>query len=120
MGILDSGASSHFLLTDAHCTNIMTATESIKVQLLNGTQVKSSYTTELDTPQLPVKARKAHIVPGLATHSLVSVVKLCNAGCRVLTTDTDISCIVKIPSLPPINCRERTKTGLLLDASYNI
>ena len=34
-----------------------------------------------------------HIIPGLASHSLMSVVKLCNAGCEV--TFTKIDCQVK-------------------------
>jgi hypothetical protein len=32
---------------------------------------------------LPAAAQQAHIIPGLALHSLVSVVTLTNAGCKV-------------------------------------
>jgi hypothetical protein len=32
---------------------------------------------------LPVAAQQAHIIPGLALHSLVSVVTLTNGGCKV-------------------------------------
>jgi hypothetical protein len=32
---------------------------------------------------LPAAAQQAHIIPGLASHSLVSVVTLMNAGCKV-------------------------------------
>jgi len=40
----------------------------------------------LDLLDLPVAACLAHIIPGLASHSLISVVTLCNAGCDVLLT----------------------------------
>ena len=34
-------------------------------------------------PQLPRSARECHIIPDLASYSLISVVKLCEAGCEV-------------------------------------
>ena len=37
----------------------------------------------LGLPDLPIAARNGHIIPGLASNSLISVVVLCNAGCEV-------------------------------------
>jgi hypothetical protein len=41
---------------------------------------------------MPPPANKAYIVPGLKNHSLISVTKLCNAGCQVNFTENE--CIV--------------------------
>ena len=88
--ILDSGASSHFLLSTAPVLNKMVADRPLRVKFPNSDTVCSSHIAELDLPLLPSRGRVAHIVPGLASHSLVSVVKLCNAGCQV--DIRDISC----------------------------
>jgi hypothetical protein len=46
----------------------------------------------LDLPSLPSQACTAHIIPGLAAHSLLLVVTMCNAGCSV--TFTKIGCTI--------------------------
>ena len=84
--ILDSGATSNFLTTGAHVTNIQPTQTPIVARLPNGDKVRSTHTGTLDLPGLPSAARRAHIIPGLASHSLISVVTLCNAGCDVLFT----------------------------------
>jgi hypothetical protein len=38
----------------------------------------------LDIPSLPPGACAAHIIPGLALHSLISIVTMCNTGCTVI------------------------------------
>ena len=43
----------------------------------------STHECEIDNPNLPKAARKAHIVPGLAHTSLVSLKILIDAGCFV-------------------------------------
>ena len=91
--ILDSGATSHFLVTDAPVINIRPASNPLSVQIPNGQKVNSTHTCELNVPALPKQARLGHILPGLAAHSLLSVVKLCNAGCDVKLTKID--CTVK-------------------------
>ena len=80
--ILDSGASRHFLITSAPFQAKGRAMSTIQIRL------RSTHTYEMDIPQLPKEAILAHIVPVFADHSLVSVVKLCNSGCQVKTTDT--------------------------------
>jgi hypothetical protein len=84
--ILDSGATSHFLMTAAPMTNIHPTSKLIIAQLPNGKRVHSTHTCTLDIPALPASAQHAHIIPGLASHSLISIVTLCNAGCNVVFT----------------------------------
>ena len=90
--ILDSGATSHFLVVDAPADDVTVATNPISVRQPDGAKVQSSHTCNLKIPLLPKKARLAHIIPGLASHSLLSVVRLCNCGCTV--TFTKINCVV--------------------------
>jgi hypothetical protein len=42
--------------------------------------MKSSHTADLDIPELNAAASKAHVFPGMANHSLLSVGQLCDEG----------------------------------------
>jgi hypothetical protein len=42
--------------------------------------MESSHTAELDIPKLNAAASKAHVFPGMASHSLLSVGQLCDKG----------------------------------------
>jgi hypothetical protein len=42
--------------------------------------MESSYTADLDIPELNAAASKAHVFPGVSNHSLLSVRQLCNEG----------------------------------------
>ena len=84
--ILDSGVSSHFLVVGAPVTNKQVAVAPISVTLTDGDQLHSTHIGELDMPRLPKSARECHIIPDLASYSLISVVKLCEAGCEVSFT----------------------------------
>jgi hypothetical protein len=42
--------------------------------------MESSHTAELDIPELNAAASKAHVLPGMANHSLLSVGQLCDEG----------------------------------------
>ena len=110
--ILDSGASSHFLIPNARCINPKVATNPLRIRIPNGQTVTSSHTCLLDLPLLPKDARIAHIVPGMSGFSLISVVKLCNAGCQVKMTD--ISCQVTFRGKIVVTCSKCTRTGLWL------
>jgi hypothetical protein len=46
--------------------------------------MESSHTAELDIPELNDAASKAHVFPGMANHSLLSVGQLCNE-CYIVT-----------------------------------
>ena len=108
--ILDSGATSHFLVTKAPTRDRQIATSPLTVRLPDGAQVASTHTCTLDIPQLPQQARLGHMIPGLASHSLLSVVRLCNAGCEV--TFTKIECIVKHRGRVVLRGKKCTRTGL--------
>ena len=77
--ILDSGATSNFLTSTAPVTNIQPTTTPIVACLPNGEHMTSTHTCILDIPMLPAAAHQAHIIPNLASHSLILVVTLCNA-----------------------------------------
>jgi hypothetical protein len=50
------------------------------VRLPNGATMESSHTAELDIPKLNAAESKAHVLPGMANHSLLSVGQLCDEG----------------------------------------
>ncbi len=108
--ILNSGATSHFLTTNAPATNICAATVPLVACLLNGERVQSTHTCTLDLPKLPATARNAHIIPGLASHSLLSIVTMCNAGCTI--TFTKIGCSIVYHGRTVICGHKCTRTGL--------
>jgi hypothetical protein len=89
--IADTGASSHYLRPqDPHNTTGANKTP-ITVRLPNGTMLQS--TTEacqLALSQLPEQAREAHIMPGLTHSSLLSIGKLCDAGCKAIFTEHEV------------------------------
>jgi hypothetical protein len=84
--ILDSGVTSHFLTTNAPASNIIPASVPLIARLPNGDKVQLTHTCTLDLPDLLASARAAHIIPSLASHSLLSVVTMCNTGCTVTFT----------------------------------
>jgi len=108
--ILDSGTTSHFLTSMAPATNITPTTKPIVARLPNGERVTSTHTCTLDIPALPVAARLAHIIPNLASHSLISVVTLCNAGCNI--TFGKIGCTISYRGRTVLCANKCTRTGL--------
>jgi hypothetical protein len=83
---------SHFLTTNAPTSNIIPASVPLIARLPNNDKVQSTHTCTLNLPNLPAGTRAAHIIPSLASHSLLSVVTMCNAGCTV--TFTKINCTI--------------------------
>ena len=81
--ILDSGASSHFLIVGAPLLHKRRAANPIIVTVANGERVQSTHDGFLDISGLPPRARCAHVIPGIK-HSLLSIVQLCNAGCEIV------------------------------------
>ena len=55
--ILDSGATSHFLVTTAPITNITPVSNPLAVKLPYGACVSSTHTFKLTLPQLPTRSR---------------------------------------------------------------
>ena len=101
--ILYSGATSHYIINTAPVCKEIPDVSPITVTLPDGTRASSTHECKLALPQLPAAARFGHILPSLASHSLLSVVKLCNAGCHV--------------SFENITCKVRFRGRLLLSGS---
>jgi len=68
------------------------------------------HTCRLAIPELPDVARIGDIIPGLVSHSLLSVVKLCNAGWKLAFSE--IECIVKYRGRVVLKDHKCSKTGL--------
>jgi hypothetical protein len=88
--ILDSGCTGHYLKVTAPVTNKKLAVTPINVTLPDGALIQSTHTCDLILPQLPLAATKAHIIPGLATSSLLSVGQLVDANCSVKFDRTSV------------------------------
>lgn len=80
--IADSGATGHYIKPSDPHQKTGASQHIITVGLPNGAFLNS--TNEdclLDLPQLSKQARQAHIIPELKNSSLISIGKLCDAGC---------------------------------------
>jgi hypothetical protein len=75
---MDSGCTFHFLLVTAPCLNKVVSRNPLTVRIPNGATMESSHTADLDIPELNDAASKAHVFPGMAHHSLLSVGQLCD------------------------------------------
>jgi hypothetical protein len=53
--------------------------------------MESSHTAELDIPKLNAAASKAHVLPGMANHSLLSVGQLCDEGYMVTFKNASVT-----------------------------
>jgi hypothetical protein len=81
--IVDSGCTGHFLLVNAPCLSKVKYQNPLTVHLPNGATMESTHTEALDIPELNKAASIAHLFPGMANHSLLSVGQLCNEGYTV-------------------------------------
>jgi hypothetical protein len=63
----------------------------VVVRLPNGDTINSTHTETLNMPSLPHASRQAHILPGLAQNSLLSVGKICDSGCSVTFTASNVT-----------------------------
>jgi hypothetical protein len=77
---VDSGCTGQFLLVTAPCLNKVKSRNPLTVHLPNGATMESSHTADLDIPELNAAASKAHVFPGMAYSSLLSVGQLCDEG----------------------------------------
>ena len=82
-GIANAGCTGHFITPRAPVINVKKAKIPITISQPDGRQLKSTHECKFDIPALPKKARAAHIVPGLAHTSLVSIKMLVDEGCNV-------------------------------------
>ena len=87
--VVDSGATDHFVLPGKPVTSVKLAQNPLKINLPDCDCLTSTHTCKLDIPWLPNDANEAHIVPGLAHASLISIKVLCDAGCKVIYDDDE-------------------------------
>ena len=87
MVIADAGATGHFLQPGTPAKKIRPTNNPISISQTDGGKLESTHECDIDKIQLPQAARAAHIVPGLAHTSLVSINMLIDAGFKV-TYDT--------------------------------
>jgi hypothetical protein len=71
------------MLVNAPCLNKIKSQNPLTVCLPNGSTMESTHTSSLYIPELNKSASIAHILPGTAKHSLLSVGQLCNEGYSV-------------------------------------
>jgi hypothetical protein len=71
--IVDSGCTSHFILVNTPGLNKVKSWNPLTVRLPNGATMESSHTADLGIPILNAASSKAHVSPGMAHHSLLSV-----------------------------------------------
>ena len=81
--MLDNGTTDHFIFVQASVKNVRPTKNAINVTIPNGKQMNSTHECDIDWPLLPQRARDGHIIPALSQHLLLSVVKLCESGCKV-------------------------------------
>jgi hypothetical protein len=89
--LLDSGFTAHFLLDNTKCSKKIPTATPLAVRLPNGDTITSTHTAKLNMPSLPHTERQAHILPGLAHHSLLSVGQMCDSGCYVTFKATEVT-----------------------------
>ena len=63
--VADSGTTGHYITPTTPCKNKQKATQPIPIKMPNGEITTSSHIALLPQHNLPDKARKAHIFPGL-------------------------------------------------------
>ena len=78
--VADSGTTGHCITPTTPCTNKQTSTQLIPIKMPNGEIITSSHISLLPQHNLPYKARKAHIFPGLQ-NPLISFGTLCDNNC---------------------------------------
>jgi hypothetical protein len=89
--IVDYGCTGHFLLVNAPCLNKVKSQTPLTVRLPNRATMESSHTAELNIPHLNAAASIAHVFPGMANHSLLSVGQLFNEGYIVTFKDASVT-----------------------------
>ena len=78
----DTGATGHFLALDTPGIEAVPTSKPIQVKMPDDRLISSTHTYDLDLLPLPKSARTAHLFPALKDTSLLSIRKLCDAGCH--------------------------------------
>jgi hypothetical protein len=95
---VDYGCTSHFLLVNTPRLNKIKSWTPLTVRLPNEATMESFHTAELDIPKLNAAASKAHVSPGMANHSLLSVAYIVTfKHASVTICDSKMSQILNVP-----------------------
>ena len=73
--------------------NVKPTTNPINITLLDGQTIMSTHTCNLDIPWLLAFIPEAHIVPGIAHSSLISINMFCSGGSKVIYNKTEVRVI---------------------------
>ena len=82
VGAIDSAAIDHFMPATYIGDNHHPTKHGIRVGCANGSEMQATATDILSLPQLPIAARGCHKFNEISL-PLISVPKLCQAGCQV-------------------------------------
>ena len=93
--IADAGATGHFVMAGAPVINVKPTTNPIRITLPDGQTIMSTHTCNLNIPWLPDFMTEAHIVPGMAHSSLISIKKFCDGGCKVMYDEYEVRVFYK-------------------------
>ena len=92
-GISDTGDSKHYIKT----SELYEKKNRKKHQPQWESQMEEKITPtkdcKLELTQLPEKSREGHILSGLTHGLLISIVKMCDAGCKSVFTYTNVHMI---------------------------
>jgi hypothetical protein len=81
--IVDYGASDNYFMPTANGKSKTTLHHPIQVTLPDQSTLQSLHACKLDIPS-PKTAKHGYILPGMKNHSLISVAKMSDAGCKVI------------------------------------
>jgi hypothetical protein len=99
------------LLINAPFQNKVKSQNTFRVSLPNGDTMDSTHTASLYIPELSQAAYIAHVFPGMANHSLISVGQLCNEG-YYITFRIDAVTIYNSTAKPILKVKRYLNTGL--------
>jgi hypothetical protein len=88
--ILDSGTTGNYLTVDSAVTNIKPTPNGIQAKIPDGTILQATHQCELRLPNLPPKARVAHVFKEFH-NPLLSIALLCDNGCEVIFANTNVT-----------------------------
>ena len=88
----DSGATNHYVAPTSKSTlKNVTPNTKITVPLPDSTNIHSTYTGNINIPQLSNAATTAHILPAFKDTSLILLGQLADDGCQILLNKTTLN-----------------------------
>jgi hypothetical protein len=97
-------------MVTAPLANKQVANTPIQVRLPDGASIQSSHTCDLVLHQIPDTEKKAHVIPGLSTRSLLSVGQLVDSNCSVIFDKSKVQVLHKNANI--LEGRRNLRNGL--------